>query len=189
MDEIKKDLRKKAKALRNRIKPEMRKKKSQNVAEYFLQSTVYEKAETIFSYLPIGSELDTLPILENMWQKGKRIAVPITRENRQMFFVAIDNLQETHIGNFGIREPKKGQLIFPKAEDAILVPALLFDRMGNRLGYGGGYYDTYFAQYPLGRKIGICFQEQIASDMLPVENTDYKVERILTENGWIVKKT
>ncbi len=188
MDKIKEDLRKKGKDLRNNIGLEVRIAKSQKVAEHFLQSTLFEKAETVFSYLPIGSELDTLPILENVWQKGKRVAVPVTEKNRQMSFVVIDSLQATHIGNFGIREPKKGKTFFPKSEDVILVPALFFDHEGNRLGYGGGYYDTYFAQYPLGRKVGICFQEQIISDVMPVEKTDYPVENILTENGWIKVK-
>lgn len=187
MDTIKKELRRKAKSLRDSITPLMHQKKSFAAAAYFLESELYKKAGTIFSYLPIGSELDTLPILEQAWQDGKTVAVPITKEDRQMYFVSLGSIAEVKAGRYGIPEPQKGkeEEIIPKEEDIFLVPALLFDRVGNRLGYGGGYYDTYFAFHRMGARVGICFKVQIFSETLPVEKTDLAVEKIITEEGWM----
>lgn len=186
MDTIKKELRKKAKALRNDITPMIHQKKSLAAAIYFLKSDLYKNAKIIFSYLPMRTELNTLPILKQAWQDGKSVAVPITKENRQMYFVSIGSLEEVKIGRFGILEPQKTEKeILPQEGDVFLVPALLFDRMGNRLGYGGGYYDTYFASHTMGARIGICFKVQISSEILPIEKTDLAVDNIVTEEGWI----
>ena len=188
MDTMKKELRKRAKFLRNTMEPIIQQEKSLQAAAHFWEAERYKKAETIFSYLSIESELDTLPIIKQAWQDRKTVAVPITKGNRQMYFVSIDSLAEVKTGRFGIPEPEKKEEIFPKEGDVFLVPALLFDKLGNRLGYGGGYYDTYFASHRAGVRIGICFKMQISSERLPTEKTDCSMQYILTEYGWEVKR-
>ncbi len=66
----------------------------------------------------------------------------------------------------------------------LLVPGLLFDGKKNRLGYGGGYYDTYFAKHKEGKRIGLAFAAQRFAEELPTEETDVPLDAVITENGW-----
>ena len=83
-------------------------------------------------------------------------AVPKTEKHREMHFYEIRSLAELSEGRFGVREPKGGVVCIPKEGDLLLVPGLLFDGKKNRLGYGGGYYDTYFAKHKEGKRIGLA---------------------------------
>ena len=85
---------------------------------------------------------------------------------------------------FGVREPKGGAVCVPKEGDLLLVPGLLFDGKKNRLGYGGGYYDTYFAKHKEGKRIGLAFVAQRFAEELPTEETDVPLDAVITENGW-----
>lgn len=87
---------------------------------------------------------------------GKLLPVPKTEKQREMQFYEIRSLAELSEGRFGVREPKGGAVCVPKEGDLLLVPGLLFDGKKNRLGYGGGYYDTYFAKHKEGKRIGAC---------------------------------
>ena len=96
-------------------------------------------------------------------------------------FHLLADLQE---GRFGVREPLGEEERVPKKGDLFLVPGALFDRKKNRIGYGGGYYDTYFEKYQGYRKTGIAFSEQISESVIPTEETDIPLDDIVTENGW-----
>jgi len=87
-------------------------------------------------------------------------------------------------GAFGIMEPKATSLQIPNENDMILVPALLFDLKGNRLGYGKGFYDRFFSKKNFKNKIGIAFDDFIVQ-RLPRENFDITVDAILTESKLI----
>lgn len=184
---MKKILRQKGKEIRNLLSPVERAEKSRRMAEFILQSPAFGRAQRIFSYLPISSEADTLPVLEEAWKLGKQVAVPVCEKKRQMYFIAIESIMETEVSAYGIREPKKGREweVIPQRGDLFLVPALFFDRSGYRLGYGGGYYDTYFEQHPVFPKIGYGFACQIYDGSLPREETDQRVDWIVTEHGWL----
>lgn len=184
---MKKALRQKGKMLRKNLSSAERAEKSKAIAKHLLESDLFQNAECIFSYLPIGEEADTMPVLEAAWKLGKKVAVPVCGRKREMFFFPIGSIMETTIGAYGIREPKeeREKEIFPQKGDLFLVPALLFDKKGFRLGYGGGYYDTYFAAHKVYPKIGYGFSCQIMEEDLPREKTDVAVDWIVTENGWL----
>ena len=74
--------------------------------------------------------------------------------------------------------------VIPEGGDLFLVPGALFDRRKHRIGYGGGYYDTYFEKYQGYRKIGFAFSEQLTETDIPTEKTDIPLDDIVTENGW-----
>lgn len=184
---MKKALREKGKEIRNGLSMSERMEKSRRMAEFVLRSPAFGRAQRIFSYLPMGSEADTLPVLEEAWKLGKQVAVPVCEKKRQMYFVTIGSIMETEVSAYGIREPRKGREweVFPERGDLFLVPALFFDRDGFRLGYGGGYYDTYIQKHSVFPKIGYGFACQIYDGSLPKEETDQKVDWIVTENGWL----
>lgn len=187
---MKKNLREKALAKRNSIPAEERREKSRRITEYILQSEAYQKAKRIFSFVSMGSEAETREILEQAWKDGKIVAVPKTEKGRVMYFLRIDFFADLQEGRFGVMEPagSKEEEIIPEKGDLFLVPGALFDRKKNRIGYGGGYYDTYFEKYEGYRKIGLAFSEQISETLLPTEKTDIPLDEIVTENGWEEEK-
>ena len=181
---MKKKRREVALAKRNSIPAEVRKEKSRQITEHILQSDVYKKANYIFSFVSMGSEVETGNILKQAWQDGKTVAVPKTEKGRKMIFLRIDSFADLKEGSFGVMEPMTEEELIPKKEDLFLVPGALFDKKKNRIGYGGGYYDTYFEKYRGYRKIGIAFSEQITETDIPTEEYDIPLDDIVTENGW-----
>ena len=159
---MKKELRQRALAVRNAL--EKRKEKSRQIAAHILESAAYQNTERIFAFVSMGSEVET--------------------EQREMHFYEIRSLAELSEGRFGVREPKGGAVCVPKEGDLLLVPGLLFDGKKNRLGYGGGYYDTYFAKHKEGKRIGLAFAAQRFAEELPTEETDVPLDAVITENGW-----
>ena len=181
---MKKKLREEALAKRNYIPAEVRAEKSRQITKHILQSDVYKKVNCIFSFVSMGSEVETGDILKQAWQDGKLVAVPKTERNRKMVFLKIESFSDLQEGNFGVMEPKAGEEMIPAENDLFLVPGALFDRKKNRIGYGGGYYDTYFEKYKGYRKIGIAFSEQITETDIPTAAYDIPLDDIVTENGW-----
>lgn len=179
---MKKELRQKALAVRNTL--ENREEKSRRIAAHILKSVAYRNTERIFTFVSMGSEVETEEIIRQAWQDGKTVAVPKTEKNREMQFYEIHSFAELSEGRFGVREPKGGAVCIPEKGDLLLVPGLLFDEKKNRLGYGGGYYDTYFAKHREGKKIGLAFAAQRSAERLPAEETDVPLDAVVTENGW-----
>ena len=183
---MKKKLREEALARRNRIPAEIREKKSEAIAEYILNSGFFQKAEKVFTFVNMGTEIETREIIKQAWKEGKIVAVPKTEKRRVMYFIPIDSFDDLQEGRFGVMEPKGTveDAIVPAIDDLFLVPGALFDRKKHRIGYGGGYYDTYFEKYKGYRKVGLAFSEQISDIFLPAEEYDVPLDDIVTENGW-----
>ena len=181
---MKKKFREEALAKRNSIPSEVRAEKGRQITEHILQSNVYKQAKTVFSFVSMGSEVETREILRQAWKDGKIVAVPKTEKGRKMIFLRIDSFADLKEGRFGVMEPVTGEEVVPETGDLFLVPGALFDRKKNRVGYGGGYYDTYFEKYRGYRKIGIAFSEQITETDIPVAEYDIPLDDIVTENGW-----
>lgn len=184
---MKQKLRAAALQKRNAMPPNLRQENSRRMAAILLQSERYRQAERIFTFVSMGSEIETREIMTQAWRDGKTVAVPKTEKGRVMVFLPIASLADLREGRFGVMEPagEKAQEIVPQAGDLFLVPGALFDEKKHRLGYGGGYYDTYFAKHGGFEKIGLAFSIQIQKEPLPVEETDIPLDEIVTENGWM----
>lgn len=181
---MKKKLRKEAFAKRKEISAEERMEKSRRITEHILQSEVYQKAKSVFSFVSMGSEAETRDILKRAWRDGKIVAVPKMKQGREMVFLKIESFADLKEGRFGVMEPVTQEEMIPEAGDLFLVPGALFDRNKNRIGYGGGFYDTYFEKHQGYRKIGLAFSEQISETAIPTEVNDIPLDDIVTENGW-----
>lgn len=181
---MKKKLRKEALAKRKEMPAEERKEKSRRITEHILQSEVYQKAKSVFSFVSMGTEAETRGILKQAWKDGKIVAVPKMRQGREMVFLKIESLADLKEGRFGVMEPFDREERVPEEGDLFLVPGALFDRNKNRIGYGGGFYDTYFEKHQGYRKIGLAFSEQISETAIPTEVNDIPLDDIVTENGW-----
>jgi 5-formyltetrahydrofolate cyclo-ligase len=131
-------------------------------------------------YQPIRDELDPLPLLRALHETGYAIALPRTEEGFTLSFREWQPGCALERGKFGLSEPGEAQpRLFPAI---VLTPLLAFDRQGNRLGYGAGYYD--WALRDLRRRqpvvaIGIAFDEQEFPE-IPREPQDEPLDLILT---------
>lgn len=184
---MKKELRAEALKRRDEMPLAEREEKSRQITAHILQSEAYQYAKRIFTFVSMGSEVETRDIIVRAWKDGKIVAVPKTEKGRVMYFLPIQSFADLKEGCFGVMEPLGGKedAIVPEKGDLFLVPGALFDEKMNRMGYGGGYYDTYFEKYQGYGKIGLAFQSQVRTAPIPAEKTDIPLDDIVTENGWM----
>jgi 5-formyltetrahydrofolate cyclo-ligase len=184
----KSEIRKRMIALRNAIPREEIEEKSRAIQQRVMALEAVQSASTLMAYLSFGSEVDLDGLICWCWGEGKRIVVPICHmESRKLTACRIDGFDELETGHYGIRAPMEG-LIRPVPEgeiDAILVPAVAFDRRGYRIGYGGGYYDRFLPRTPQAVKIGVAFSSQIVEE-IPADGHDLPVGMIVTEREVII---
>ncbi|MBR5219258.1 MAG: 5-formyltetrahydrofolate cyclo-ligase [Clostridia bacterium] len=177
----KKELRHRLIEKRNNIPQRLRQEKSLKITEKILEHSALKKASTVFIYVSFGSEVDTLPLIKELFYLGKRVGVPLCNsDNHTMTVYEIKDLSQLKKGHYGILEPDKSLKEIPKEDiDLIIVPGVAFDKEGYRMGYGGGYYDRFLADFD-GYTIGISFLECMENE-LPKGEFDRKVNEIIKE--------
>ncbi len=141
------------------------------------------QAQNIMCFLSIKNEVKLYPFIEQAREQGQRILVPRVESDG---IKAVEyQLERTRRGSFGIIEPE-GEPVDEKLIDAVLVPGLVFDYNGYRLGYGAGYYDRFL---PLLRPdaflCGVCYDWQVVETILPQEK-DVPVDWIVTDKSEVV---
>lgn len=175
-------LRREMLARRDALPPEARAEASLAIAARVAELPEFARARAVASYVPIGSEVDARPLLLAALASGKRVAVPRTDVAAHALVLhEIRDLAGLRPGAFRVPEPdpRVHRDLAPGEIDAIVVPAIAFDRAGHRLGYGRGYFDRYLARFP-GAKIGLAF-ETLLVDAIPAEPHDVAVGVIVTE--------
>ncbi|MBQ8824377.1 MAG: 5-formyltetrahydrofolate cyclo-ligase [Ruminococcus sp.] len=181
--EEKKHLRKKFKNIRNTT-PKIEKHYMDKYLEnLFISSDEYKNCDIILTYVSYGSEADTINIIKTALEQGKIVGVPKCLPDNKMQFYKIHDLSELEKGAYGIPEPPDSCEIINLNEErnkniVCLVPGLSFDEHGNRLGYGGGYYDRFIQEHPDIITIGIC-SSHCFSEHIPTEPTDMKVKIVI----------
>ena len=180
----KETLRKLAKEIRSSF--EDKEKASLIIKEKLLTMEEVKKAETIVLYCSTSDEVHTDGLINDLLDTDKRLAMPVIRDGN-MCFIEIDSLSELkNEGCFKIREPEysKEKVINGEDIDLALFPGLAFDKEGNRLGHGKGYYDSYFSSYPKVMKIAPAYDCQIFENV-PHDCHDVRVNRIVTQTDII----
>ncbi|MDR4196902.1 5-formyltetrahydrofolate cyclo-ligase, partial [Bacillus cereus] len=107
------------------------------------------------------------------------ILVPKTLPERQMCFFKIDPDTRFERTAFGVLEPLSDHSFSPDAIDLLIVPGVVYHQNGYRIGFGGGYYDRYLANYP-NQTCSLVFQEQINNQLVP-ESFDKKVQHLFID--------
>ena len=185
--QIKNELRKTAR--RKRMIIPDKKLNDMQIQNNLLGLDEYKTAKTILIYLSLDDEIKTDEIIKNALKSGKKVAVPYCRDkNGNMDFYIIGAVDNLKIGAFGIREPdiNKCKRLDNFENSVIIVPALMFDKSGYRLGYGGGYYDRFLSRYS-SASIGLCYDELLA-DEVPSDEFDKSVDIIITQSSVIKGK-
>jgi 5-formyltetrahydrofolate cyclo-ligase len=141
----------------------------------------YRAARTVHLFVPFGSELDTRPILEDLWARAVRAVLPRVAPEHRLEHLAVTAWDDLAPGAWDIPEPVAScPAVDPAAVELILVPGVAFDRQGGRLGYGGGFYDRFLAACP-GPRMALAFALQIV-EQVPAAPHDLPVHRIVTED-------
>lgn len=180
----KKQQRKQCFASRSALTPQQRAEYSTQICQQLMALPQVQNAQTVFSYMAFGSEVDLASFHDWARAQGKQLVFPICRENGRMVAAlpAEENGWET--GKYGIVTPvaDRATLLEPEDIDLILVPCVGFDDGCRRLGHGGGYYDRYLQRAKAAAHIMIAFEAQ-RLDAVVCESHDLPVSCVLTEQG------
>ena len=151
--------------------------RSARLGELFLASDAYKNAKTVYGYLPYNQEVRTIPMLQQALNDGKRVAVPKVMGDT-MVFIYMDNLTRVEKSSYGIPEPIDDGPVADDEEALVLMPGLAFTQKGDRMGYGGGFYDKFLAAEPNHPTLALCYDFQMV-EKLPTEEYDIPVDTVL----------
>lgn len=148
----------------------------------------FVEAEVLLAYLDFGSEVRTRGIIQAAWDAGKVVAlpwcVPGTHEMRWYRVTSFDALVRSPLGvEEPVPDPANEQLLDTGQRMLALVPGLTFDAAGYRLGYGGGFYDTFLAGFR-GVSVGLCRETTLSRDLRAVgviDEHDLPVDLVVSE--------
>lgn len=158
---------------------------SEQIWHQFFALSKVKDAQTIMLYSSIRSEVPSLTAMQSVLAEGKRLVLPrVNKVRRQLDTCEVRSLSELCAGPFGILEPSpQAPLVAPEQIDAVAVPGIAFDRIGYRVGYGGGYYDRFL---PLLRHdavaVGIGFSGQLIA-RVPRTAQDARLLLFISETG------
>ena len=151
--------------------------RSAALAEKFCATEQYKLAKTLYGYMPYNQEVRTVPILEQALRDGKKVAVPKVCGDR-MDFIYITDLSLMEKSDMGIPEPVANGPIGDDPAALVLMPGLAFTENGDRMGYGGGFYDKFLASEPEHPTVALCYEFQMVKE-LPTEEYDIPVDLVL----------
>ncbi|MGN0242675.1 MAG: 5-formyltetrahydrofolate cyclo-ligase [Lachnospiraceae bacterium] len=137
-----------------------------------------KQPDLLLLYADYNQEVNTKKLFEYALTHHITAAYPRV-EGEEMNFYPIIRWEEMAEGYRGILEPTGDAHVIPTKRSVVIVPGTAFDRGGNRMGYGGGYYDKYLARYQMMYRIGIAYDFQIV-ERVPVEPTDCRLDAIVT---------
>ncbi len=182
--EEKKSLRNKILAKRSELSEEAIREKSRRIRKRLLELAEFKRAEIVMFYVAKDKEVRTEGMIRESLKMGKRVAVPLSKvEERDLIPLLLTDYGELVPGAYGILEPgEEYRRPVPRENiGLIIVPGVAFDRQGQRLGFGGGFYDNFLRKIPTNVPcLGLAFELQVVEE-LPVGENDVPVNGIITE--------
>ena len=160
--------------------PEQTERTSEKLASRLFEHDAYKNARSVYCYISYNQEVRTETIMRRARADGKRVAVPKIIGG-EMTFIWLDNPDAVTLGYGGILEPVAD---FPVAEDEealVIMPGLAFDRNGNRIGYGGGFYDRYLAAHRGLITVALCYGFQVF-EHIETDAYDVPVDYVISED-------
>ena len=139
----------------------------------------WQNARTAHLYVgALPGEVRTLPIIRWCWEEGRTVIVPVAGNDRVMRHSLLSPATSLTRTRWGGLEPRDAEPADPLAADVVIVPGVAFDRAGNRLGMGGGFYDRFLSTVTVP-KIALAHTFQIVQ-AIPVDGHDRRVDIIVT---------
>ncbi|MEH6923894.1 5-formyltetrahydrofolate cyclo-ligase [Bacillus altitudinis] len=186
---MKKELRLQTLAMLDQISAEEFNRHASLLHEHVLQLSEWKQAKTIALTMSRGKEIPTMPLIEKAWEEGKTVCIPTCfPKTKEMVFYEYTPETKMTSSYFGLLEPDplESTVVHKEAIDLIIVPGVCFDQRGYRIGFGGGYYDRYLADYH-GVTIALCLSLQ-QTRHIPAEAHDIPVSMIVSEKGTLYQK-
>jgi 5-formyltetrahydrofolate cyclo-ligase len=174
---------------RNQLTEQQLKERSEKIINNLKSLKEFKSAENILFYVSFSKEVDTQEIIRELLEKKeKRVIVPYTLKDKPIIFLSeLKDFVELEPKTFGILEPKEKYIREFNREklDVVIVPGIVFDKKGHRIGYGYGFYDRFLKTIKKDVvKIGLAFDFQL-TDNIPSEEHDVPLNIIITEEGII----
>jgi len=175
----KRELRARMRVMRQGFPPEKQRLASQAVHERLKESAPYREARCVMAYIACRGELSLETAIKEILESGRTLVLPRCEQPGVMTARRITDLSQLVPGILGLMEPDAAcEVVPPQEMDLILVPGTAFDREGNRLGQGGGYYDRFLAK-TAALCVGIC-HEQALLESVPCEAHDKRMDAVIT---------
>ncbi len=180
--EQKKALRREIRIATKELSTEQRLIQSKRVWSILSQYEKFVNAKTVVFYWSMESELNTTEFIESV-KNTKKVLLPVVVGNNLILrsFDGKDKMVAEPV--FGIFEPVGDEFKAYNKIDFVIVPGMAFDKKGNRMGRGKGFYDKFLTQIPNATKIGVCFSHQIVDDV-PSEPHDVKLDGVCSPEGF-----
>lgn len=176
----KQELRNKIKALRKSLTKQQILKKSDIIYNKLFELKEINSAKTVMVYISSFNEVRTDKIIKKLLDGGKKVCAPITDKKtktiRAYYFDSTDDFVK---GAYGILEPPRIFAADVSQIDVAIIPGVAFDKCGNRMGFGEGYYDRFLSQFK-GTKIGIGYKFQCEYN-IECDEYDIPMDYIINE--------
>jgi 5-formyltetrahydrofolate cyclo-ligase len=154
------------------------------IRQRIIQHPKWRAAGTILFYVSFGSEVETHTLLQEALRFKKRVFVPLheagSKETPLSELRRFNELGTSHRGILQVL-PEFRRAADPAAVSLALIPGIVFDRQGARIGFGGGYFDRLLPKMPAAYRMGLAFSVQISSAPLPLETFDIRMQCLVTE--------
>lgn len=183
-DQLKKQIRREIICKRNCLDDATMKAAGNELADVLVCDCVYKSSEYVLAYASFGTEIPTSPFIEAALKHEKKVYLPKVI-GKNMHFYRIFSMSDTIEGFKGISEPAGDTEQYFYSEDLgsktmILMPGVAFDDKGNRIGYGGGFYDRFLADKNILLKRSIAFGYDFQKvEMIPAMSYDLRPEKIV----------
>ncbi|MCR8968821.1 5-formyltetrahydrofolate cyclo-ligase [Facklamia sp. 7083-14-GEN3] len=177
------ELRKEIFEKRAQLSKEYRRSAEEKIFQQLFELDEYKKAKKIMVYYSTDEEMNTHPIIQRAWKDGKEVGIPRVFPDRVMEALVYKENATLERSAFGILEPEKiSKRLEPEDIDLIIMPCVTCNNRGERLGYGGGYYDRYLLRAKNAYLV-LPYYAQLQYDEIPTEEHDKKVDMVMTEEG------
>lgn len=134
---------------------------------------------SIHLFIPMNDEVDIVPTIMKLLANDITVVTSETLPKMELNHWVLESLEGLVEGRFNTRHPNS-QIPWKESYDMIITPGLAFSEKGERIGYGGGYYDSFLEYHPEALKVGVCYQFQIL-EKLPQESFDVQMDKVISD--------
>lgn len=188
MDEVKPlnktELRRMYRAMRRAMDPGVARRLSESIRSRLKTLPEFLTSKAVLTYVSsLENEVNTLGLIRDCLDSGRLVLVPVARAARRLMWSRLEDPAELAPGTFGVLEPTvtARRPVEPPPGALVIVPGLVFTPLGDRIGFGGGYYDRFLADFA-GLKVGVAYAFQMAT-AIPVEPHDVAMDVVVTEEA------
>jgi 5-formyltetrahydrofolate cyclo-ligase len=169
---------------RDGLNPGERDRASSLIRQRIIQHPKWRAAGTVLFYVSFGSEVETHTLLREALRFNKRVVVPVhDKENKDTPLSELRRFNELGTSHRGVLQvmPEFRRTADPVEVELAIIPGIVFDRKGGRIGFGGGFFDRLLPRMPDAYRMALAYSDQLSPTPLPLESFDVRMQVIVTE--------